>query len=61
MIFKQITLPDNSTIYFIDNKRTSAQNFEYKNVLCNVQNKKTCNLFSGFTKSGNRFFQCTKY
>ena len=51
MIFKQITLPDNSTIYFIDNKRTSAQIFEYKNVLCNVQNKKTCNSFSGFTKS----------
>lgn len=36
MIFKQITLPDNSTIYFIDNKRTSAKNFEYKYVLCNV-------------------------
>ena len=60
MTFKQITLPDNSTIYFIDNKRTSAENFEYKYVLCNVQNKQTCNSFSGFTRSGNRFYECTK-
>jgi len=61
MIFKQVELPDNSTIYFIDNKRTSAKNFEYKYVLCNVQNKQTCNSFSGFTRSGNRFYQSTKY
>lgn len=60
MTFKQISLPNNSTIYFIDNKRTSAQNFEYQNVLSNIQNKNTSNCFSGFTKSGNRFFQCTK-
>ena len=41
MTFKQVELPDNSTIYFIDNKRTTEQNFEYQTVLCNVQNKKT--------------------
>ena len=61
MTFKQVELPDNSTIYFIDNKRTTEQNFEYQTVLCNVQNKKTCNSFSGFTKAGNRFYQCEKY
>ena len=59
--FKQVTLPDNSTIYFIDNKRTTAENFEYKAILCNIEGKSTCNLFSGFTRSGNRFYQCTKH
>ncbi len=60
MQFKQIEQPDNSVIYFIDGKRTSAQNFEYQNVLCNVKNMKTSCYSTVFTKKGNRFYQCYK-
>ena len=60
MQFKQITLPDNSLIYFIDGKRTTKSNFDYKNVLCNIKNMQTSSCSTGLTKKGNRFYQCYK-
>ena len=60
MEFKQIYLPNDSVIYFIDGKRTSEENFEYKNVLCNIKNMQTSCYSTGLTKKGNRFYQCYK-
>ena len=60
MIFKQVTLLNNSTIYFIDNKRATGLKFYYQYFLCNIENKKTYNSFIGYTRAGNRFYQCTK-
>lgn len=53
MKFTEIVKADKTSLYYIDNKRVTYERFCYKQILCNMENKKVSCSQTTKTRKGN--------
>jgi len=53
MKFTEIVKHDKTSIYFVDDKRVTYERFCYKQLLCNMENKRVNSSYTTQTSNGN--------